>query len=117
MKNRQTKDIKLHPDCIMCIVNKYMKNLPAELDTETKSVYLQKVLNMIANAPLSTTPPEIVRDVAKMQKQMLGTEEDYTEIKYVKKPSGAKPGMVIYVNYNTIYANPDEDEIARLKKQ
>ena len=81
MKNRQTKDIKLHPDCIMCLVNKYMKNLPAELDTETKSVYLQKVLNMIANAPLSTTPPEIVRDVAKMQKQMLGTEEDYTEIK------------------------------------
>ena len=26
---------------------------------------------------------------------------DYTEVKNVKKPSGAKPGMVIYVSYNT----------------
>lgn len=30
---------------------------------------------------------------------------DYTLIKYVKKPNGAKPGMVIYTNNKTIYAN------------
>ena len=40
---------------------------------------------------------------------------DYTEVKNVKKPSGAKPGMVIYVNYNTLYVNPDENLIQRLK--
>ena len=39
---------------------------------------------------------------------------DYTEVKNVKKPSGAKPGMVIYVNYNTIYADPDEELAKRL---
>ena len=31
---------------------------------------------------------------------------DYTIIKNVKKPSGAKPGMVIYDHYNTIYVTP-----------
>lgn len=31
---------------------------------------------------------------------------DYALIKYVKKPNGAKPGMVIYTNNKTIYANP-----------
>lgn len=31
---------------------------------------------------------------------------DYTLIKYVKKPNGAKSGMVIYTNNKTIYANP-----------
>ena len=31
---------------------------------------------------------------------------DYTYIKYVKKPNGAKPGMVIYTDNKTIYANP-----------
>ena len=41
---------------------------------------------------------------------------DYTEVKNVKKPSGAKPGMVIYVNYNTIYANPDETIVSKLRK-
>lgn len=31
---------------------------------------------------------------------------DYTEIKNVKKPNGAKPGMVIYENYKTIFITP-----------
>lgn len=35
---------------------------------------------------------------------------DYTTIKNVKKPSGAKPGMVIYNGYNTIYIEPKSPE-------
>ncbi len=35
---------------------------------------------------------------------------DYTVIKNVKKPSGAKPGMVIYDNYNTVYVTPSLPE-------
>lgn len=31
---------------------------------------------------------------------------DYTTIKNVKKPNGAKPGMVIYDSYNTVYVTP-----------
>lgn len=31
---------------------------------------------------------------------------DYTLIKYVKKPSGAAPGKVIYTNQNTVYVTP-----------
>lgn len=31
---------------------------------------------------------------------------DYTQIKNVKKPNGAKPGMVIYDKYNTVYVTP-----------
>ena len=31
---------------------------------------------------------------------------DFTYIKYVKKPNGAKPGMVIYTNYKTLYVSP-----------
>lgn len=32
---------------------------------------------------------------------------DYTTIKNVRKPNGAKPGMVIYEHYNTIYIKPE----------
>ena len=32
---------------------------------------------------------------------------DYTALRYVKKPSGAKPGMVIYTNYETALVTPD----------
>ena len=31
---------------------------------------------------------------------------DYCEVKYVKKPSGSKPGMVIYSNNKTLNVNP-----------
>lgn len=33
---------------------------------------------------------------------------DYTLVKHVSKPSGAKPGMVIYVNNRTVYVTPKE---------
>ena len=32
---------------------------------------------------------------------------DYTQIRNVKKPNGAKPGMVIYEHYNTVYVKPE----------
>ena len=41
---------------------------------------------------------------------------DYTFIKNVKKPSGGRPGMVIYTDYKTILANPDEELVNRLRK-
>ena len=34
---------------------------------------------------------------------------DYTPIKFVKKPNGAKPGMVIYTTNKTIFVNPTEE--------
>lgn len=40
---------------------------------------------------------------------------DYTEVRNVKKPSGAKPGMVIYTTNNTVYVTPNTNEINRLK--
>ena len=40
---------------------------------------------------------------------------DYTQIRRVKKPSGALPGKVIYTEYQTIIAEPDPDLAKRLK--
>jgi predicted ribosome quality control (RQC) complex YloA/Tae2 family protein len=42
---------------------------------------------------------------------------DYTLIKYVKKPSGAKPGMVIFTNNKTAFVTPDMELANRLKRQ
>ena len=40
---------------------------------------------------------------------------DYTHVKYVKKPAGAKPGMVIFTNNKTLFVTPDEDLAERLR--
>ena len=34
---------------------------------------------------------------------------DYVQCKFVKKPSGAKPGFVIFTNQHTLYVTPRED--------
>lgn len=40
---------------------------------------------------------------------------DYTEKKNVRKPNKAKPGMVIYENYNTITVKPDRGIVNKLE--
>lgn len=40
---------------------------------------------------------------------------DYTFVKFVKKPIGSKPGMVIFTNNKTIYVSPDQDIEQKLK--
>ncbi|MCT8976054.1 NFACT family protein [Clostridium sp. CX1] len=39
---------------------------------------------------------------------------DYTEIKNVHKPSGSKPGMVIYYTNKTIYVNPEKPQLEQI---
>ncbi|MBP1543760.1 MAG: NFACT family protein [Oscillospiraceae bacterium] len=40
---------------------------------------------------------------------------DYVAIKFVKKPAGAKPGMVIFTNNRTLFVAPDEALVSSLK--
>lgn len=40
---------------------------------------------------------------------------DYTPVRYVKKPGGAKPGMVVYTTYRTVTVTPNEALVKRLR--
>ena len=40
---------------------------------------------------------------------------DYTPVKVVKKPAGAKPGFVIYHTYRTLYVTPSEELVRTLR--
>ncbi|OKL37190.1 Rqc2 family fibronectin-binding protein [Domibacillus mangrovi] len=41
---------------------------------------------------------------------------DYTKVRHVKKPSGAKPGFVIYDQQHTVYVTPDEGKVMEMRK-
>jgi predicted ribosome quality control (RQC) complex YloA/Tae2 family protein len=41
---------------------------------------------------------------------------DYTQVRYVKKPGGAKPGMVTYGNNRTVYVTPEKEAVERLRE-
>ena len=44
------------------------------------------------------------------------TAVDYTLVRHVKKPSGAKPGQVIYTDYSTIAVSADDALAQRLRQ-
>ena len=44
-----------------------------------------------------------------------GVPVDYVAVKFVKKPAGAKPGMVIFTNNKTLYVTPDESAVEKLR--
>ncbi|HWS42427.1 MAG TPA: NFACT RNA binding domain-containing protein [Pseudoflavonifractor sp.] len=40
---------------------------------------------------------------------------DYTPVRFVKKPAGTRPGMVVYTTYQTAVVDPDESLARRLR--
>lgn len=42
---------------------------------------------------------------------------DFCKVKYVKKPNGAKPGMVIFTNQQTLYVKPDASLCEKLAQK
>ena len=40
---------------------------------------------------------------------------DYTRVRYVKKPAGARPGMVIYTEQKTLFITPEKSVVEALK--
>lgn len=72
-----------------------------------------------SDQPGEQTLAEAAALAAFFSKSRLGSRVpvDYTKVKYVKKPSGAKPGFVIYTDQKTLYVTPDESLVLKLRKK
>lgn len=68
------------------------------------------------NAPDETSITEAAMLAAyfSQAKEGKNVPVDYTSVKYVRKPNGARPGMVIYTTYRTAYVTPDPELVMRL---
>ena len=42
---------------------------------------------------------------------------DYTQVKNIRKPNGARPGMVVYDPYQTAYVSPTEQAVKELEEK
>ncbi len=79
----------------------------------TKEIHGSHAVLLINNANSKITPTqEILLKCAEITafhskaKFSSNVPVDFCEVKYVKKPHGAKPGMVIYTNNSTLYVEP-----------
>lgn len=99
--------------------NDYLTNRIAARDDiwlHTKDIPGSHVVIRSAN-PSDETIIEAAKLAAFFSKarQSSSVPVDYTKVRYVKKPSGAKPGFVIYDNQQTVYVTPDEETVLRLR--
>ena len=69
------------------------------------------------------TPPDSTLEqaavLAALHSRAAGSAQvpvDYTEARHVRKPAGARPGMVIYEGNRTAYVNPDPALAERLRR-
>ena len=98
----------------------FKKAKKTDLWLHTKDIPGSHVIIACENRPVSDKAIEEASVIAAYHskaRQSYQVQVDYTYIKEIKKPVGAKPGKVIYHKYYTITANPDVSLINKLKKQ
>ena len=71
---------RLNPQCIYCLLNKYLKNLPHNLSSDEKLKYMQGILKIISEADISLSAPELVEQINEYMERF-GKTTDYTKIK------------------------------------
>lgn len=126
--NKKTKDQSSHPreynvDGYTILVGKnniqndYISTKLAfktDLWFHTKEIHGSHVILKTEHTPLEKIPKTALVTAAQIaayySKATLSSNVpvDYCYVKYVKKPSGSKPGMVIYSNNQTINVNPSD---------
>lgn len=79
----------------------------------TKNIHGSHVVVLCGGEPLSDQTVMFAASLAVKNSKAANSENvpvDYTPIKYVKKPNGAKAGMVIYTTNKTVFASPYNKE-------
>ena len=92
---------------------------PNDLWLHTKSIQGSHVIIKTGDKPVpETTLLEAANLAAWYSKGRFSSNVpvDYCPRKNVRKPGGAKPGMVVYDRYKTIYVTPSESMVRSLKK-
>ncbi|NLO48025.1 MAG: fibronectin/fibrinogen-binding protein [Clostridiales bacterium] len=76
--------------------------------------------HVIIKAPFEETDTQTIKEAAMLAAFYSRAQHgenvpvDYTRVKNVKKPHGAKPGMVIYTDYQTVFVTPDARHIDKM---
>lgn len=86
---------------------------PKDYWFHTKDIPGSHIILFTEGKPLSETAIFDAAAIAAYHSKGRSSENvpvDYTQVRYVKKPAGAKPGMVIFTHNRTVYVTPKVPE-------
>ncbi len=73
--------MRLDPGCISCIVKKQLMRYPESAERTEVVKYMQSLLKIVSDAPATASAPEIVDEIYKLQYEMFGMKNDYSDVK------------------------------------
>jgi len=73
--------IRLHPECIRCMMDKQLARCPEDAPKEVQLDYMQQILSIAANARRDQGAPVILSEFHRLQREMFGIHRDFSDIK------------------------------------
>ena len=73
--------IRKNPECISCIIKKYVDQYPENITREQKIEYMERVLLAVANSDIEEAAPQITERVYQIQREMFGHVKDLSHVK------------------------------------
>lgn len=95
----------------------------ADIWLHTKDIHGSHVLLVTGGTPLEALPDRTLLQAASLAayyskgKQSGKVSVDYCPVSHVKKPTGARPGMVVYEGYYTVVVSPDASLVDHLRQE
>ena len=73
--------IRFHSDCIPCLIDKALNQIPENTSEDIKLSFAKTVLSVISEAPVTITAPEIVAKITDLVSETFGAKDNYNKIK------------------------------------
>jgi hypothetical protein len=97
--------VKTYLDCYPCFLRQAVEAARlAGADERQQSEILGRVLDLLRDVPLSSVPPEIVRQVHRVVRDVTGVEDPYQEM----KAQGTEEALTLYPWLKTILAEAED---------
>lgn len=97
--------MKTYLDCYPCFLRQAVEAARlAGADERQQSEILGRVLDLLRDVPLSSVPPEIVRQVHRVVRDVTGVEDPYQEM----KAQGTEEALTLYPWLKTILAEAED---------
>lgn len=74
---------RLRPECLKCLADKYLDKYEKSASDEQKLAYMQRTMQLLAEAPKTYAAPVLVKEITDIYTQIFGEpENEYREIKW-----------------------------------
>ena len=86
---------RFHSQCINCLLNKHLGKADLAKDDDTRLEYMQGLFKILSEASQHEAPPEVIDKITRLQKKLLGFEENFeNEKKYFNTLMLAKENLM-----------------------